>query len=160
MKKTYKFVLFMLISALFVVFFNFNNFSYGVAENDLMIESKACLLYDAGSGTIIKSKNENEKLPIASMTKIAALLVVFDAIEKGKINVEDSVRISNYAAQTEGSSAFLDENAEYKIGDLIMTIIVCSANDSTVAFCKAILRRAHQRQIHQCIFARCEYCRA
>lgn len=101
-------------------------------------KSKAELLYDAKSGTVIYEKNSSERLPIASMTKLASLMLVFDAIEEGKIKEDDLIKISKHSAETEGSSAFLDEKSEYKISDLIMTVIVCSANDSTVALAEAV----------------------
>jgi len=113
---------------------------YSSAEKntEFSITSKAGLLYDARSGTIIFSKNSDQRLPIASMTKLAALMLVFEAIEDGRLSEDQFIKVSKHAADTEGSSAFLDEKSEYKVADLIMTVIVCSANDSTVALAEAI----------------------
>jgi len=108
------------------------------AEGELKTRAKAALLYDARSKTVIYSHNEHKKLPIASMTKLASLMLVFDAIDEGKLELDKKVKISKNAADTEGSSAFLDAGSEYKISDLIMTTIVCSANDSTVALAEAV----------------------
>lgn len=99
---------------------------------------KAAILLDAGSGTVIFEKNADERLPIASMTKMMSLSIVFDAIEKGKIDEDTSVNISETAADVEGSSAFLDANQTYKVGDLIKTVVIASANDSTVALAEQI----------------------
>lgn len=108
------------------------------AETPFSINAKSAILYDAKSKTIIYSKDEHKKLPIASMTKLATLLMVFEAIDQGKLSLDQKIKISQEAADTEGSEAFLDANEEYKISDLIMTVIVCSANDSAVALAEAV----------------------
>jgi len=138
MKKYYFLTLCMIICAFFMMPVSLN---FVKAEGDgegVKVSSKAALLYDKNSETIIYSKNSNERLPIASMTKLMSLLLTFDAIDKGKITENDKVRISEHAASTEGSSAFLDEGSEYTISDLIMTVVVCSANDSTVALSEVV----------------------
>ena len=108
------------------------------SESEFNITSKAGLLYDAKSKTIIYSKNSEERLPIASMTKLASLMLIFEAIDEGILSEDTMIRVSKYAASVEGSSAFLDAGSEYKAGDLIMTVIVCSANDSTVALAETV----------------------
>lgn len=109
-----------------------------VYAEEINTTCKSALLYDAKSGTVIYEKDGHKRLPIASMTKLASLMIVFDAIDSGVMNEDTKVKISKHAAETEGSSAFLDENSEYKVSDLIMTVIVCSANDSTVALAEKI----------------------
>lgn len=104
----------------------------------LSFECASAILYDAKSKTIIYSKNEDKKLPIASMTKLMTLLLVFDAIDQGKLLLDQKIKISQNAADAEGSEAFLDAKEEYKLSDLIMTVIVCSANDSAVALAEAV----------------------
>lgn len=108
----------------------------GVAS--LAKESKAALLMDANTNTIIFEKNMNDKLPIASMTKMMSLSVIFDAINSGKIDENSMVSVSENAASVEGSSAFLDANVSYKVSDLLKSIIIASANDSTVALAETV----------------------
>lgn len=110
--------------------------SVGIAT--LAKESKSALLMDANTNTIIFEKNMHDKLPIASMTKMMSLSVVFDAINSGKIKENDKITISKHAADTEGSSAFLDENASYTVTDLLKSVIIASANDSMVALAEAV----------------------
>ncbi|MBQ8425929.1 MAG: D-alanyl-D-alanine carboxypeptidase [Clostridia bacterium] len=102
-------------------------------SNNLKITAKSALLLDYESGTVIYDKNASERLPIASMTKLASLSIILDAIDKGAIKENDLVRVSENAASVGGSSAFLDAGSEYKVCDLIKTIVIASANDSTVA---------------------------
>ncbi|MCH5151198.1 MAG: D-alanyl-D-alanine carboxypeptidase [Clostridiales bacterium] len=84
-------------------------------------------------GQVLFEHNATEKRPIASMTKIMTLLCTYDAIDSGKISLEDDVVASQRAASMGGSQVFLDANCTYKLENLIKSIVVCSANDSCVA---------------------------
>ena len=101
--------------------------------DQISIVAKSAILVDHASGEIVYEKNAHEKLPIASMTKLATLAIVFDAIDNKIIKLTDEVVVSKNAADTGGSSAFLDAGSKYKLADLIKTIIIASANDSAVA---------------------------
>jgi len=111
-----------------------------IENNNLIIgkNSFSCILADGNSGKIIYQKNQLEKKPIASMTKIMTLLVIYDNINNNKINLEDNVTVSKNASHMGGSQAFLDEGSIHKVKDLIKTIIVASANDSCVALAEHI----------------------
>ena len=89
-------------------------------------------------GQIIFEQNAVEKRPIASMTKIMTLLCAYDAIDSGKISLDDDVIVSARAASMGGSQVFLDANGSYKMENLIKSIVVCSANDSCVAVAEHI----------------------
>ncbi len=93
----------------------------------------SCVLADGDTGYIIYQKNATDKRPIASMTKIMTLLVIYDNINAGKLKLDDEVTVSQTAAGMGGSQAFLDAQSVHKVGDLIKTIVVASANDSCVA---------------------------
>lgn len=108
------------------------------AESDLKITAKSALLLDYNSGTVIYAKNETQRLPIASMTKIATLSIVFEALDKGIIKANDLVCVSKTAADVGGSSAFLDAGSKYKVVDLIKSVIIASANDSAVALAEYV----------------------
>ena len=108
------------------------------ADSGLKISSKSAILIDYDSGRVVFEKNPDEKLPIASMTKIATLSVVFDALERGIIRENDMVRVSENASKVGGSSAFLDSGASYKLSDLIKSVIIASANDSSVALAEHV----------------------
>lgn len=107
-------------------------------SSDLNINAKAAYLIDYSTGTQIYSYNADDRLPIASMTKLATLAVIFDQLEKDTISLDQKVVVSKTAADTEGSSAFLDEGSAYSVSDLIKTIVVVSANDSCVALAEHI----------------------
>jgi len=102
------------------------------------ISSKSAYLVDYQTGTVVFEKNADEKLPIASMTKLASLSIVFDYLNKGIIKENDLVTVTEHAAGVGGSSAFLDAGSRYKVCDLIKTIVIASANDSTVALAEFV----------------------
>ena len=137
MKKSFFIILFIILS-LGIVFSPFKTENMVFASEDINVSSKSALLYDEKSGTVIYEKNGDKRLPIASMTKLASLVVIFEEIEKGMFTEDSVVRVSSFAAETEGSSAFLDEGSEYKVSDLIMSVIIASANDSTVALAEFV----------------------
>lgn len=90
------------------------------------------------NGQIVFSQNGREKRPIASMTKIMTLCCVYDAIRDGKIRLDDTVTVSQNAASMGGSQVFLDANTTHKVGDLIKSVVICSANDSCVALAEHV----------------------
>ena len=98
----------------------------------LSVSAKEAILMSE-DGQVLFESNATEKRPIASMTKIMTLLCTYDAIDGGKVNLDDDVVVSQRAASMGGSQVFLDANATYKLENLIKSIVVCSANDSCVA---------------------------
>lgn len=108
------------------------------AATDFRSVGKAAYLLDYGTGTVIYSRNENQRLPIASMMKIMTALLTFEAIERGDVTLDDEVKISENAASMGGSQVFLDADTTHKLGDLLRTVIVASANDSCVALAEHI----------------------
>jgi D-alanyl-D-alanine carboxypeptidase (penicillin-binding protein 5/6) len=102
------------------------------------ITAKAGFLMEANSGAVLYSKDENKRLPIASMTKIATLGVIYDAIANGEIKMDDMVLVSANASGMGGSQAFLDTDSEYSVAELIKSIVVASANDSCVAMAEKL----------------------
>ncbi len=111
-----------------------------VSASDLPVDVKnnIVLIMEPESGSIIFAQNENKQVPVASITKIMTLLLIFESIESGAISAQDNVTISKTAAATEGSQAFLDAGAQYSVSELIKTIIISSANDSSVAMAEHI----------------------
>ena len=94
---------------------------------------KAAMLLDASTGTVVFEKNTKQHLQIASMVKIMTLGLAFDEIEKREISYDTIVTASENAAAMGGSQAFLDANADYRLDELLKSIVVASANDSCVA---------------------------
>ena len=107
-------------------------------SSPLNITSTSVLLMEASTGTVIYEKNADEVLYPASITKIMTLILIFDALESGKIQKTDVVRVSEYAASMGGSQVFLETGEEQTVDTLIKCIAVASANDGCVAMAEHI----------------------
>lgn len=107
------------------------------AQAECAVSAKEAIVV-AENGEVLWEKNSTDKRPIASMTKIMTLLCVYDAIDQGKISLDDTVVASERAASMGGSQVFLDANARYKVDALVKSVVVCSANDSCVALAEKI----------------------
>ena len=102
-------------------------------ESAINITSKSAFLMEANSGRVLFTKDADKQLPIASMVKITTLAVIYDALENNEITLDQKVMVSRNASGMGGSQAFLDFDNEYTVDELIKSIIVASANDSSVA---------------------------
>ncbi len=99
---------------------------------------KAALLMEASTGKVLYKSNENEHLPIASVTKIMSTLLIVEAIDKGKIGINDMVTVSAYAASMGGSQVFLEPGEQMSVDELLKCLVVVSANDAAVALAEHI----------------------
>ena len=105
---------------------------------DLDIKAKSCLLMELESGAVLYAENEHEALPPASVTKIMSLLLVFEAIDQGRITMEDVVQVSEYAAGKGGSQVYLEAGEQMTVHELIKCVAVASANDATTALAEYV----------------------
>ena len=109
------------------------------AEGDsLNLSSESAILMDYKSGKILYEKNTQEKLPMASMTKIMSMLLIMESIENGTLSYEDKVLISENASSMGGSQVFLQAGEQYTVNDLLKCIAISSANDAVVAMAEKI----------------------
>ena len=116
----------------------FTNTLTASAANNLEVDCKSAVLIERNSGNILFNKESNARHPIASVTKLMTVLLTLEEIEAGKINLSDSVMVSRNANSMGGSQIFLDADTEYNLGELLKSVIVASANDSSVALAEHI----------------------
>lgn len=102
------------------------------------LTSKSYILLDKDSGEVIIEKNSQEKLPVASICKLMTALITMEKIDANVLSLEDEILASSYACSMEGSQAFLDDGCKYKVYDLLKSVVVASANDSSVVLAEAI----------------------
>jgi len=102
------------------------------------INAPSAILMEASTGQVIYEKNADEQLHPASITKIMTLLLIFDAIDAGKIKLEDEVTVSEHAASMGGSQVFLEVGEVQTVQTMIKCIAVASANDASVAMAEHI----------------------
>ena len=102
------------------------------------ITSPSAILMEASTGQVIYEKNPDELLHPASITKIMTLILIFDAIESGKLSLTDEVTVSEYAASMGGSQVFLEPGETQTVDTMIKCISIASANDACVAMAEQI----------------------
>lgn len=102
------------------------------------IAAPSALLMEASTGQVIYEKNADEQRRPASITKIMTLILIFDAIDSGKIKMTDEVVTSAYAKSMGGSQVFLEEGELQTVETLIKCIVVASGNDASVAMAEYI----------------------
>lgn len=124
---------YLLIIMLFFMFV----FSVKAAE-DLAPSAKSAILIDSLSGKVLYEKNADEKLAPASMTKIASMLLIMEAIDSGKLSLDDKVTISEEAASMGGSQVFLEAGETYTVNDLLKGVAIASGNDAVVALAEKV----------------------
>lgn len=103
------------------------------AEAPITLTSPSAILCEASTGQVIFEKNADERRPVASVNKVMTILLTLEAVDEGRVSLEDQVTVSPRAASMGGSQAFLDAGERYKLSELLKTVIVASANDSVVA---------------------------
>ena len=108
-------------------------FSCVYAKDIEDIVSESYILMDGKTGNVLVEKNADQPLPPASITKIMVMLLAMEAIDDGRISVDDIVTVSETAAVHEGSHVFLDVGEEISVHDLLKAIAVASGNDAAIA---------------------------
>lgn len=102
------------------------------------ISAPSALLMEASTGTVIYEKNADEPRNPASVTKIMTLILIFDALQSGKIKLTDEVVTSAHAKSMGGSQVFLEEGEIQTVETLIKCIVIASGNDASVAMAEYI----------------------
>lgn len=105
---------------------------------NLASKAKSAILLEQDTGTMLYDKNAHEKLPPASMTKIMTLLLIMEALDNGKIQLDEKIRISEHAASMGGSQIFLEAGEEMTVKDLLKGVAIASGNDASVALAERI----------------------
>jgi len=108
------------------------------AAAEIKNNCKASVLIEKSSGKILTEHAAHSRHPIASVTKLMTILLTLEQIEQGNISLEDKVLVSENANGMGGSQIFLDANVEYPLSQLLKSVIVASANDSSVAIAEHI----------------------
>jgi D-alanyl-D-alanine carboxypeptidase (penicillin-binding protein 5/6) len=108
------------------------------ALSDEEISAPSALLMEAESGKVLYEKNSREVRVCASITKVMTLLLVMEALDSGKISLQDTIAASEHAASMGGSDIWLAPGEIMSVDDLIKATVVASANDAAVALAEHI----------------------
>ena len=107
-------------------------------ESADLIQAPSGVLMEAQTGTVIYQKDSDTRRSPASITKIMTLILIFDALEKGNLKLDDIVTTSAYAKSMGGSQVFLEEGETQTVETLIKCIVIASGNDASVAMAEYI----------------------
>jgi len=102
------------------------------------LQSKSVLLMDSATGQVVFKKNPHEKLPPASVTKIMSILLFMEAIDSGRIKLNEKVSCSEFAAGMGGSQIYLEPGEQMTVDELMKAVVVASGNDATTALAEHI----------------------
>ncbi len=130
MKKNIKALLFLIC---FTIVFAISSYA---AELDLNSMS-ACLM-EVSTGSVLYEKNADEKLEPASVTKIMSLILVFEAMDEGKFDLNTEVCASEHASSMGGSQIWLEPGETMTVNEMLKAVVVASANDCTVSLCELV----------------------
>lgn len=111
---------------------------FSVFAIDLASNAKSAIIIEPTTGKIIFDKNSNERLEPASMTKIMPLLLTFEAIDNGRVSLDDMVNISKRAEDMGGSQMFLEAGSNIRLEEIIKGVSIASANDGAIALAEFI----------------------
>lgn len=104
----------------------------------LPLSSASALLMEKETGTVLLQQNAHQKLEPASVTKVMTLLLVMEAVDSGRLSLDESVPVSAHAAGMGGSQVYLKEGECLSVSDLIKCVAVVSGNDCAVALAERL----------------------
>ena len=122
---------------LFLLMF-FIPFCVKAEEVDLVPNAGSAIMIEVDTGEVIYEKNSHERLAPASMTKMMSLLLFMEAIEKGVMDWNEKITISENASSMGGSQILLETGEVMTVHDLIKGVAVASGNDATVALAERV----------------------
>ncbi len=100
--------------------------------------ARTAMVMDYDTGTVLMAKNADSPQPPASMSKLMTLNMVFEALEAGRITLDEKFSVSANAVAVRGSSMFLNTRDRVTVEDLIKGVIVLSGNDASVVLAEGL----------------------
>ena len=112
--------------------------SVSAEETERKGSAKSVVLAEISTGQVIYSENADERMPIASVTKIMTLLLTAEEIHSKKLSMSDTIVASAHASSMDGSVIWLEQGEEMEARDVIRSVVISSANDACVALAEHI----------------------
>lgn len=109
-----------------------------VRAEEVNIQSPAGILMELSTGTVLYEKDADTRRSPASVTKVMTTLLIMEALQKGKISLQDEVVTSAHARSMGGSQVYLEEGEKQTVDTLLKCILVASGNDASVAMAEYI----------------------
>lgn len=109
-----------------------------LAQSATETSARQAIVLEAATSGVLFAKDDQARMPTSSMSKVMTMYLVFEAIERGALRLDQTVKISARAFAQKGSRTFLNEGQEVSIEDLARGVIVQSGNDAAVALAEAV----------------------
>ncbi|PCI56122.1 MAG: D-alanyl-D-alanine carboxypeptidase [Alphaproteobacteria bacterium] len=122
--------------AFIAFFFVFSTFTSPVLA--ITTEAKQAIIIDYNTGTVLFEKNADAQMPTSSMSKVITMYMVFEALKKGTLSLDDTMLVSEKAWKKKGSKMFVPVGKQVKVEDLIRGVIVQSGNDATIVLAEGL----------------------
>jgi len=104
----------------------------------LETKARSAIMMDADSGTVLFAKNPDQRLPPASMSKLMTAFVVFERLDQGLLNPNDTLLVSEKAWRMGGSKMFVEVGNRVSVSDLLRGMIVQSGNDASIVLAEGL----------------------
>ena len=109
-----------------------------LSEAPMALNCPSAILLEAESGQIVFAKNADEKRPVASVNKVMTILLTLEAVDTGRVSIDQEITISPNASGMGGSQVLLDTGEVQTLSVLLKSMIVGSANDAAVAIAECL----------------------
>lgn len=106
--------------------------------NPIETQAQQAVVIDYDTGAVLLSRSADQKMPTSSMSKVLTLYLVFEALEKGKISLEDTLPVSEKAWRMQGSKMFVELGGQVSVEDLIRGVAIQSGNDATIVLAEGL----------------------
>ncbi len=114
------------------------NYIVFAEDNGLEVDARGAVLIEPKTGQILIEQDKDAKYPLASVTKVMTMILIYDAVAREQIKWDDLVTVSAHAASMGGSQVFLEEHEQQTVDTLVKCISIASANDASVAMAEYI----------------------
>lgn len=122
-----------LLSLAIILAFPLNCLAAESKNKDENIKAESVILMNMDTGKVLLKQNEYEHLSPASVTKIMTILLVLEALDSGKITLNDKVSASENAVAMGGSQIWLEIGEMMTVDELLKATVIASANDACTA---------------------------
>lgn len=136
--KIFKKMFVLAIAIITLCSFPLSSMALTIKEANLELNCKSAILVDASTGTVLYEENADLRLAPASVTKIMTLLLVFEAIDEGKLKYDDILTVSENASSMGGSQIFLEPGEQMNVEELLKSVIIASANDAALTLAEHV----------------------
>ena len=118
---------------------------FPVATSALEVSAKQAVLLDFDTGVDLYSKNADDLMPPASMTKMMTIYLLFERLKEGRLALDDEFLVSRKAWRKGGSKMFVEAGKRVRVEDLVRGIVVQSGNDATIVVAEGLRRKRRSR---------------